>query len=124
MWVGDNAGGLYYTDTGALTDWTAVVVPDATSIEDIVFATNEAGYVAFVDSANHGKLYATTNGGQLWTTTTPRIDRLPTVDRINRVAVPQTIINPSVDANYVLCACLHDDASDGLILYGVAPTIF
>ncbi|MCL4395834.1 MAG: hypothetical protein M1482_13705, partial [Chloroflexi bacterium] len=49
IWVGNASGAIYYTLTGGETAWSTTTLPGvtATAIQDIKFATDEAGYIAY-----------------------------------------------------------------------------
>lgn len=118
-WVGAGNGGLWYTATGGKT-WTAVTIPSATQVNDIVFATDEVGYIAYDTSGPAGNLFLTIDGGNTWaaatTSTVPaRIGSTwPTFDRVNRIGVP-VYAEPGTAANYAALAGLAGDGSDGVI---------
>lgn len=124
FYVGDDAGNVFYTVDGG-ESWTEIVITGSTAVNDIVFATPEVGYIAYevTSPAQRGYLLTTFCGGSLWTTESPRIVQLPTVDSINRIALPTTVVDPQTDANNILCACLADDGSDGLVLQGAASQV-
>ncbi len=122
-WVGSAGGKLYYTLNGGET-WTEKTFAGsgAGQVRDVVWATPEVGFFAHDTATPAGRLFATWNGGRDWTNGSPRILNMPTCDRINRVAVPQ-VDDGGVSSNNVALACLAGDASDGLILVGVASKI-
>jgi hypothetical protein len=123
-WVGAGNGNLWYTATGGKT-WTQVTVPSATQINDIVFATDEVGYVAYDTTGPVGNLFCTVDGGNTWaaatTSTTPaRIGSTwPTFDRVNRIAVP-VYAEAATAANFATLAGLAGDGSDGVIYVAAA----
>lgn len=123
-WVGAGNGGAWYTTTAGKT-WTALTVPSATQINDIVFATDEVGYIAYDTTGPQGNLFTTIDGGNTWAAATPsqvpaRIGSTwPTFDRINRVAVP-VYGEAATAANYLALAGLAGDGSDGVIYVAAA----
>jgi hypothetical protein len=121
-WFGDASGGLFYSlDQG--NTWTTVTLSGTVSaINDIVFATSEVGWVSTVNGDPTAAIHGTFNSGVDWTTSTPRIQNLPTFDRANRLAVP-LVPNWNVAANYLAVGGLAGDGTDGIILLASAPTL-
>lgn len=122
-WVGDDAGGVFYT-TDAGESWTEVVLQGSiTAIQDITFYNEEVGYVAYTVAGPTARLASTWDGGVNWalssTSTGPRLNNMPVADRINRIAVPQDT-HPTVGANHVALAGLAGDGSDGVLIIGAA----
>lgn len=121
-WYGDAAGLVSYTLNGGET-WTAKslgITP--TSISDIVFATSECGYVAFVESSTL-KLAATITGGWSWVNTSQVTQRLQGWPAIGvsggRIAAPVAATDPTVAANNLVVGGLGA-AVDGVIFLGAA----
>lgn len=124
-WVGTSSGRLFATIDGGET-WREKVIANVlagTGVQDIVFATDECGYVAYASSGPTGNLLATWNGGADWATSSsgPRLQNLPVSDRINRVAFP-TGADAFAAANYLALAALGGDGTDGLIVIGAADS--
>jgi photosystem II stability/assembly factor-like uncharacterized protein len=122
-WVGSSSGRLFATIDGGET-WSEKVLPNTpAAVTDIVFATDEVAFVAFNTSAPTGYLYTTWNGGADWALNGngPRLQNLPTVDRVNRIANPAGV-DGFAAANFVALAALHGDGLDGLIAVGAATT--
>lgn len=122
-WVGTRAtGNVYYTKNGGET-WTAKSHDGSGSgnVYDIVFATAEVGYIAYATTGPAGRIYATWNGGENWTYQSPRILNMPVFDRPNRVAVP--VVHESIAANNIAVAGLAGDATDGILMLGVATRL-
>jgi photosystem II stability/assembly factor-like uncharacterized protein len=122
-WVGSSATGrLFWTQDGGEV-WTQKRLPGVTDgsggIYDIVFASQEVGYVSYSNTTPTATLYATWNGGADWAKSAPRILNWPTLDRANRIAVPATD-DAGWASNAVAIAGLAGDGSDGIILVGVA----
>lgn len=119
-WVGAGNGGFWYTITGGKT-WTAVSIPSATQVNDIVFATEEVGYVAYDTSGPQGALFTTIDGGNTWAAATTvsvpaRIgSSIPVFDRANRIGVPSLAADAGIAANFLTIAGLAGDGSDGVI---------
>jgi hypothetical protein len=122
FWVGTATGYVYYTLNGGET-WTAKSFSGsgAGAVRDIVFPTDEVGYIAHDTATPAGRLFCTWNGGENWTNVAPRVLNFPTVDRVNRVAYP--VADPSISSNNVALACLAGDGFDGTILLGVASRV-
>lgn len=121
-WVGSSSGRLFSTVDGGET-WSEKVLPSGAAVTDIVFATDEVGYVAFNASGPTGYLYTTWNGGADWALNGngPRLQNLPVVDRVNRIAFPRDV-DGFTAANYLALAALHGDGLDGLIAIGATTT--
>lgn len=123
-WVGAGNGNAWYTLTGGKT-WVQLTVPSASQINDIVFATDEVGYIAYDTTGPQGNLFTTIDGGNTWaaatpTTTPARIaSTWPTFDRINRIAVP-VCAEAGTAANFAVLAGLAGDGSDGVIYVAAA----
>lgn len=126
FWVGGTdtgVGVVYFTDTGGKT-WTQVSFGSSpTAVYDIVFATLEVGYIAFTTSGPTAKIASTFTGGVQWSTTRTRVNDLPVFDVPNRIAVPTTPNNHTLNANNVLIAGLAGNGTDGIIVQGAATIL-
>jgi photosystem II stability/assembly factor-like uncharacterized protein len=120
-WVGTDTGYVYYTLTSG-ESWTEKSLSGlgAGAVYDIVFATDEVGYIAHATTTPAAVLYSTWNGGEDWTNTSPRIVNLPTFDYPYRLAVPME--HSSIAANNIAIAGLAGDGVDGILLLGVAAS--
>lgn len=122
FYVGNSAGLVQYTLDGGAT-WTTLTLPGATlaGIQDIVFPTLEAGWIATTRTGPTAALFATCFGGAIWgETNTSRIPSLPTFGRANRLAFPN-VADPAVAANNLALAGLGGGLIDGIVLVGSAP---
>lgn len=123
-YVGTAAGGVSVTENGGET-WSAITLPGATlsAIQDIVFPTAEAGFIAATRSGPTAAIFQTTFGGALWgESLTSRIPTLPTFGRANRLAVPRSP-DAAVAANNLAVAGLGGGLVDGVIYLGAAPVL-
>lgn len=121
-WVGDSAGGVFYTKTQGASWTTKAAVPaTVTAIQDIVFTNKETGYIVGTSSGPTAEIYTTWNGGYSWTNGTPRILTFPTFDRVNRIAVPASS-NRNTNVNNIALAGLGGNGTDGIILLGKASS--
>lgn len=119
VWVGNDDGEVYFTLDGGET-WTEKVVTGLTSaaVQDIAFATDEVALIAFTITGPAARLASTINGGASWVDSsqaTPRLGSLPTTQRINRIAFPQSG-DGSTDANNVIMGGLGTGTDGQLIL--------
>jgi hypothetical protein len=109
IWVGNNAGAVYFTDSGGEVAWSTIAgaTPGgATNVFDIHIATPEVMFVAFY-SGTGARLSASINGGYSWVNSAdiqPRLKALPTgYTRFNRIAGPMTP-GDATNANNLLIA--------------------
>lgn len=112
------SGRIFYTLNGGKS-WveygSAIGAAAAIEVQDIVFATDHVGYVAFTTSGPAAVLACSIDGGNTWTTGAQRIvGTFPTADRVNRIGVPVTG-GSQTDANTVALAGLAGDGSEGVI---------
>lgn len=125
FWIGTSGGKVYYTlNQGAI--WTEQTFSGATVIDDIVFATDEVGYVAARTSAPAARLFSTFTAGYAWSSSAtagnPRILNFPTFNYANRLAVPTNVPNVTA-ANNVALGGLSGGGTDGVIFLGVANEV-
>jgi hypothetical protein len=121
----DTSGKVWYTLDGGAS-WTQQNLPGAalTSINDIVFSTQEAGYIAATRTGPVAAIFATVMGGALWgESNTSRLPgNLPTFGRANRIAVP-TVPDVQIAANNIAISGLGGGLVDGVIYLGTAPVL-
>ncbi len=122
IWVGTDTGFLYSTINGGTT-WMESIPSgfESGAVYDIVFATEEVGYVAHATSTPTARVFATWDGGQSWTKETPRILNFPTANKINRIAVPNRGSDAIIAANRLIAGGLAANGTDGVLLLGAAP---
>jgi len=123
-WVGDSEGDVYWTNNRGETAWNETTLPAATAgapatVQDIVFATDEVGYIVAATSGPAAIFYATINGGRTWEADIS-VNTFPTLDRVNRLAYP-VVSNQAVAANNLVFGGLAGNGTDGIILIGAAP---
>lgn len=123
-WVGTSASGrVYYTLNGGVT-WThmSFTGAGAGNVTDIYFASDEVGYFAHADNTPTAYLWTTWNGGYSWVRNDGGSNRLlnfpAALDKIGRIASPG--VSPQTDTNNIALAGLAGDASDGILLLGIA----
>lgn len=118
-WVGGANGRIVYTLDGGDT-WAQQGFSGngAGAVRDIVFANDEVGFFLHDTAAPLGRVFSTWNGGKDWAYAAPRIQNLPTVNRFNRVAIPNSHI--SIAANRIALAGLSSGATDGVIVVGAS----
>ena len=119
-WVGTSSGRVFHTADGG-ESWSEKVVGDNLVIRDIVFATDEVGYIAYDATGPTAYLLTTMNGGADWAVNGSgrRLQGMPTIDRINRIATPTA--ESGIAANFVALASLHGNGTDGLLALAQAP---
>lgn len=122
FWVGSSTGYVYYSLDGGET-WVSKAFSGsgAGAVQDIVFATNDVGYISHSTATPAARIFATWDGGYSWTNQAPRILNMPTYDHAYRVAVP--IYDAGIAANNVAVAGLAGNGTDGIILLGVAAKL-
>jgi photosystem II stability/assembly factor-like uncharacterized protein len=120
-WVGTNTNRVYYTLDGGET-WELLSHPEFTfggQIMDILFPTQEVGYISYHDATPTAKLLTTWNGGANWTRNQYRILNFPTFDRGTRLAAPATD-DPGWASNTIAIGGLAGDGIDGIVVIGAA----
>ncbi len=114
-WVGDDSGDVYFTTNKGNT-WTEKVINSAlTTIQDIVFPTDEVGFMLGTISGPTAQIWTTWDGGESWTKDEPRILSTPTADRFNRISFPEETEH-AILANYAVIGGLAGNGSDGIVL--------
>lgn len=121
-----NASGVHYTTETGGASWSSRTISGATAAYDIVYATEEVGYIAYTDSTG-ARLQATVFGGTVWSDSTAdssRVKGFPTFTRANRVAVPRTA-GPQLSANTVALGGVATSGSnaDGILITGAANAV-
>lgn len=121
----DTTGKVWYTENGGAS-WTQLNLPGAAlaGVQDIVFPTAEAGWIAATRSGPTAALFGTVLGGTLWgESNTSRLPgNLPTFGRANRLAVPR-VPDQQIAANNLAIAGLGGGLVDGIVLIGAAPVL-
>ena len=112
-WVA-SATTLWSTVDGA-TSWSGQVLAGITAIQDILFATDEVGFVAASTSTPAARIYGTFTGGANWDYQPPRFLNLPTFNRANRLAVPD-VDDASITANTLAVAGLASGTAGRLLV--------
>jgi hypothetical protein len=111
--VGDNAGGFYYTLNGGV-NWTAITLPGTapTAITDIEMSSDSIMYVSATVSGK-GEIFISIDGGRSFIRA-PRSasNAMPNNDRINGIAVCK------FDVDFVAGVGLHSGGTDGFIVVG------
>lgn len=125
FWIGSNSGYVYYTVNGGET-WVELTFSGYHTglVRDIVFATEEVGFISHDIAGPVARILATWNGGKDWvlsSTTNPRLKNHPTYDVANRLAVPKS--HSSIAVNNLAIGGLAGNGSDGIILLGIAGRI-
>lgn len=123
QWVGTSSGRLFYTLNGGET-WVEQTFSGSGSgvVRDIVFATDEVGFISHDTAVPTARVFATWNGGADWTNAAPRILNLPVFNRATRLAVPQNV-DSGVAANNLAVGGLSGGGTDGVLLLGIAAVL-
>lgn len=121
-----NASGVHYTTETGGASWTSRTISGATACQDIVYATEECGYILYTTSTG-AAMQATTYGGAAWydtQTTNSRLKDWPTLTRANRLAVPRSS-GPQTAANTVAVGGVATSGSnaDGILTIGLAAFV-
>lgn len=119
IWVGTLTGRLVYTLDGG-ESWVLAGFDGSGSgaVRDIKFLNNEVGFFSHDTNTPTARIFSTWNGGADWTRTAPRVNNLPTFDRANRIAIPNTYAG--VAANTIAVGGLSGDHLDGILIQGIA----
>jgi hypothetical protein len=122
-WVGSNSGRVFYTDNGGIT-WVTIALPGLGTggITDILFVTDEVGYIAHATNTPTARLFTTWDGGQDWTQGKYRIINWPVFSKAGRLAAPATS-EPSWVSNTLAIGGLSGGGTDGIILVGNAARV-
>lgn len=110
--LGLNDGTMFYTINGG-DDWTAKSFSGTGSgtVNDIVFASKNVGYMAHATSAPAGRMFRTIDGGFSWYLIPEQAGvTFPTIDRINALAACNS------DVNIAFGGGLNADGADGVII--------
>lgn len=123
QWIGTSSGRLFYTLNGGET-WIEKTFSGSAAgvVRDIVFATDDVGFVSHDTATPTARIFATWNGGADFTNAAPRILNLPTFNRATRLAVPQNV-DSGVAANNLAVAGLSGGGTDGVLLLGIAAVL-
>ena len=121
-WVGSINGYVWYTVNGGAS-WSQLTFSGqgAGQIFDIVSATEEVMYIARADATPTASILTSWDGGQSWTTSSPRIVNLPVFDWPTRIAVP--FAEAGIAANTLAVGGLAGDGSDGILLVATAAKL-
>ncbi|MCA9981741.1 MAG: hypothetical protein KDD89_12935, partial [Anaerolineales bacterium] len=110
LWMVGAGTTVYYTRSRGAKTWDTTVISSGT-INDIVFVTNEVGYVLATESGA-GVIYETISGGSQW-----ERDALPVATTAVRLGYPN-VSNLSVASGNVMIAGAGA-TTDGALLQGV-----
>lgn len=126
FYVGDSAGGVFYTENAGETAWPTITTgATMAAVQDIRFATPEVGYIAYTISGTLARVAATINGGASWSLSdmsgNQRLQTPTTsLQRYNRIAIPETS-DWFVNANNVIFGGLGA-TTDGTLVLGTVAT--
>jgi len=122
IWVGSVNGYVWYTLDGGKT-WTqkGFSGEGTGQVFDIVFATEEVGYMLHANATPTARLFVTVDGGFTWTNSTWRIVNWPTFNYATRAAVPSSS-DSAVNVNNVVIAGITS-TDDGVLLLGIAERL-
>lgn len=117
-WVA-SAARVWNTQNGGET-WEESIFPGSGSgqVKDIVFATDEVGYISHSTTTPTARILATWNGGVNWTLGSPRIENLPVFNYANRLDVPK--VSSGIAANTLLVGGIAGGGVDGILLLAIS----
>lgn len=126
LWYVGSADGNVYKSTDRGVSWSAVTFPGAGtgSVHDLIVATNEVIWVAYVASGV-SYLATTIDGGFSYAGSgsgAPRIQNWPTFSNIHRIAAP-VYAQPSIAANHLSIAGTATGGADGVLLVAASSFI-
>jgi len=122
FWVGSGNGYMWYTLNGGKTWTNKVFSGEGTGqVFDIMFATEEVGYMLNANATPTANLFITLDGGRNWITTTWRVVQWPTFNYAKRLAIP-LVEDAAVRANNVAIAGITS-TNDGVLLLGIAEKL-
>jgi photosystem II stability/assembly factor-like uncharacterized protein len=119
IWVGTETGFVYYTGNGG-ESWSTISFSGsgAGEVQDILFPTDECGFISHSAAGPIARVFATFDGGANWTNTGNRLLNLPTFDDGLRLACPDD--EPGISVNNLAIAGIAGNGTDGIILLGAA----
>jgi photosystem II stability/assembly factor-like uncharacterized protein len=122
FWVGSVNGYLWYTLDGGKT-WTnkAFSGNGTGQVFDIVFPTEEIGYMLNANATPTARLFFTLDGGMSWTNSGWRLVNWPTFNYAKQLATP-TAGDSGVNVNNVAIAGITS-TNDGVLLLGIAQKL-
>ena len=122
FWVGSVNGYLWYTLDGGKTWVNKGFSGEGTGqVFDIMFATEEIGFMLNANATPTAKLFITLDGGATWTNSTWRIVNWPVNNYAKRLAVPVST-DSAVNVNNVAIAGVTS-TNDGFLLLGIAEKL-
>lgn len=122
IWVGSINGYLWYTLDGGKTWANKAFAGHGTGqVFDILFPTEEIGYMLNANATPTARLFFTLDGGMNWTNTGWRITGWPTFNYAKRIATPVSS-DSAVNVNNVAIAGITS-ANDGVLLLGIAQKL-
>lgn len=122
IWVGSVNGYIWYTQDGGKT-WTKKGFngEGTGQVFDILFPTEEIGYMLHGNATPTARLFFTLDGGATFTNTGWRITNWPTFNYAKRIAAPVSS-DSAVNVNNVAIAGITS-ANDGVLLLGIAQKL-
>ena len=116
-----NASGVHYTTEDGGASWTARTIAGATACSDIVYISDEVGYILYTNGTN-ARLQATTYGGAAWYDSgseNSRIKSFPSFYQANRLAVPLAAAPTVAAGNLAIGGLATSGANaDGILITG------
>lgn len=121
-WVGSVNGYIWYTLDGGKS-WTrkAFSGEGTGQVFDLLFVTEEIGYMLHGNATPTARLFTTLDGGVVWANSTWRIIGWPTFNYAKRIAAP-TSSDSAVNVNNVAIAGITS-TNDGVLLLGIAQKL-
>lgn len=124
FWVGTDAGEVWWTKNSGASWIEKSLGATLAAIQDIVFVSRSAGFIAATASGPTASIYATQNGGNTWVNGRQRLPNLSSIvhDRYNRIIAPNTD-STQTNVNNIMLVGLDGGGIDGILLFASSPTL-
>lgn len=124
--VGTADGRVFDTNTGGATAWVekTFLGSGEGAVQDILYATDEVGYIAKTTAGGTAQLLATWNGGHYWFEGPRRfLSGTPVAARFNRIAVPLAADSQTAANTVAVGGLAAGGGTDGVFFLGIAAQL-